>query len=67
MLRLSGATFTFRDRNFPNYARLFGDRLINIPSIIFYYLKVFLPINLGIAQHWVIKSPDFMNFSSFNL
>ena len=38
-------------------------RLINIPSIIQYYLGMFLyPMNLAIAQHWVIKSPNFINF-----
>ena len=38
-------------------------RLINIPMIILYYTaKFFFPINLGIAQHWVIKSPNLINF-----
>jgi len=38
-------------------------RLINIPMIVFYYLKKFFyPMNLAIAQHWVINSINFNNF-----
>ncbi len=38
-------------------------RLINIPSIIFYYLKMFFyPMNLAIAQHWVVRTADFQGF-----
>jgi len=38
-------------------------RLLNIPAIFQYYLSMFIyPINLAIAQHWVIRSPNFSNF-----
>jgi protein O-mannosyl-transferase len=38
-------------------------RLINIPSIILYYLGKFIfPVNLAIAQQWVIHSIDFNHF-----
>lgn len=40
-------------------------RFMNIPLIILYYLGTFfVPIRLGIAQHWVVHS---MNFSLFFL
>lgn len=38
-------------------------RLINIPAIAFYYLKIlFWPINLAIDQQWVVSSVDFPGF-----
>ena len=38
-------------------------RLINIPAIVFYYLKIFFwPINLAIDQRWVVTSVDFPGF-----
>ena len=38
-------------------------RLINIPAIVFYYLKtLFWPINLAIGQQWVVNSVDFSGF-----
>lgn len=41
----------------------FIERLVNIPQIIFFYLKTFFwPVDLAIAQHWVIKSVTFSNF-----
>lgn len=40
-----------------------SERLVNIPAIIFYYLKTFVfPLNLAINQQWVIKSADIYNF-----
>src|SRR5258708_2586972 len=40
-----------------------AERIINIPEIIFYYLKtLFFPITLTIDQYWVIKTIDFYNF-----
>src|SRR5438477_339582 len=39
------------------------ERLLNIPSVIFYYFKTFFyPVNLGINQHWIITSPTLNNF-----
>jgi len=41
----------------------FSGRLINIPAIIFFYLKTFLfPLNLSINQQWAVRTislPDF--------
>lgn len=40
------------------------DRLLNIPSIIFYYLKTFFfPLTLVIDQQWVIPSVSFSTFT----
>ena len=34
-----------------------GERLVTMPAMVTYYLKTFfLPINLAISQHWLIKS-----------
>ena len=64
LFRLSGGGLYVQERGlFPIMRISLATRLINIPSIIFYYLKMFFyPMNLAIAQHWVIKSPNFMNF-----
>ncbi len=41
----------------------FGVRLLNIPAVIFYYLKNFLyPSHLGAGQFWVVKIMDFPHF-----
>lgn len=41
----------------------FFERIITAPQIAFYYIKTFLfPIDLSIAQHWVIKEVNFINF-----
>lgn len=38
-------------------------RLINIPAILFYYLKIlFWPVNLAIDQQWVVSSVDLSGF-----
>ncbi|HEX7041724.1 MAG TPA: glycosyltransferase family 39 protein [Patescibacteria group bacterium] len=38
-------------------------RLINIPSIVFFYLKTFFyPINLAMSYQWVIRSITFYSF-----
>ncbi|KKQ25063.1 MAG: Conserved hypothetical tpr repeat protein [Candidatus Roizmanbacteria bacterium GW2011_GWC2_37_13] len=48
---------------FPIMRVSLSTRLINIPSIIFYYItKFFYPINLEIAQHWVVRAVDIRNF-----
>lgn len=64
LFRLTGGNLYVQEQGlFPIMRVPFATRLINIPSIIFYYLKMFFyPMNLAIAQHWVIKSPNFMNF-----
>lgn len=41
----------------------FNERMQSIPQIIFYYLKTFfLPKDLSISQHWVVRTVDFKNF-----
>lgn len=39
------------------------ERLINIPAILFFYLRTFLiPLDLATAQHWVVKKISFNDF-----
>lgn len=41
----------------------FGERLLTMPKIIFYYISnLFIPNQLTIAQEWVVKSVSFTNF-----
>ncbi|HSW96631.1 MAG TPA: tetratricopeptide repeat protein [Candidatus Saccharimonadales bacterium] len=41
----------------------FAERLLNIPAVIFYYLKtIFFPLKLAIDQQWVISTTTFQNF-----
>jgi len=41
----------------------FFQRLINIPAVVFYYLKtLFFPIKLAIDQQWIINSLNFQGF-----
>ncbi len=64
LFRLSGGNLYVQGQGlFPIMRVSLATRLINIPMIILYYLgKFFFPLNLEIAQHWVIKSPNFINF-----
>jgi hypothetical protein len=48
---------------FPIMRVSLATRLINIPLIIMFYItKFFYPMNLAIAQHWVVRAIDFRNF-----
>src|SRR3972149_11798820 len=39
------------------------DRLINLPAIIMYYIKIFVfPLNMSINQLWVVNNISFNNF-----
>jgi len=41
----------------------FGKRLLNIPAVLFYYIKNFLyPSHLGFQQFWIVKTMDFLHF-----
>jgi len=41
----------------------FQQRLLSLPSIVFYYIKTFLyPVNLSIDQLWVVTTPTITNF-----
>ena len=64
LFRFSGGNLYVQGQGlFPIMRVSLTTRLMNIPSIIQYYLSIFFfPINLAIAQHWVIKSPSFINF-----
>jgi protein O-mannosyl-transferase len=64
LVRISGGNLYVHGQGlFPIMRVSLITRLINIPSIIQYYLSMFFfPINLAIAQHWVIKSSNFINF-----
>ncbi len=64
LFRLSGGSLYVQGQGlFPIMRVSLVTRLMNIPLIILYYLGMFLyPINLAIAQHWVIKSISFNNF-----
>jgi len=59
----SGSLYVQGQGLFPIMRVSLVTRLINIPSIISYYFrKFFFPINLAIAQQWVIHSLDFNRF-----
>ncbi len=64
LFRVSGGSLYVQGQGlFPIMRVSFATRLINIPMIILYYLgKFFYPMNLGIAQHWVVRFIDFQNF-----
>ncbi|VVA44235.1 conserved membrane hypothetical protein [Candidatus Roizmanbacteria bacterium] len=63
-LRLAVAGIFFQKHGLSPISRMvFWERLISIPKIIFYYLKnFFYPVNLGISQHWAVRTLDFQNF-----
>ncbi|PIV10908.1 hypothetical protein COS50_02965 [Candidatus Roizmanbacteria bacterium CG03_land_8_20_14_0_80_35_26] len=64
LVRISGGNLYIHGQGlFPIMRVSFITRLMNIPLIIKYYLGMFFfPINLAIAQHWVIKLPSFIDF-----
>lgn len=40
-----------------------AERLLTLPKMIFYYLKTFFyPVDLAIAQHWVVKTANLADF-----
>lgn len=59
----SGALYVQGQGLFPIMRVTLATRLINIPSIILYYVvQFFFPFHLGIAQHWVVHSMDVLHF-----
>lgn len=59
----SGSLYVQGQGLFPIMRVSLATRLINIPLIILFYLeKIFFPINLAIAQQWVIRTVDFYHF-----
>ncbi|MEK9169366.1 MAG: hypothetical protein AAB788_01340 [Patescibacteria group bacterium] len=64
LFRVSGGSLYVQGQGlFPIMRVSLATRLMNIPMIILYYLgKFFYPMNLAIAQHWVIKAVEFQDF-----
>ncbi|MDH7475843.1 MAG: tetratricopeptide repeat protein [Microgenomates group bacterium] len=63
-LRFILAGIFFQKHNLSPINRMaFWERMISLPKIIFYYLKnFFLPTDLAISQHWVVRFYDWPNF-----
>ena len=63
-IRLIYAGVWFSSISLAPIARLeFTERLLNIPGVVFYYLKTFLwPMKLSIIQFWIMKKVDLMGF-----
>lgn len=41
----------------------FAERLLNVPAVIYYYIKTFFfPFSLAIDQHWIISNINFPDF-----
>ncbi len=41
----------------------FGTRLLNVPAVVFYYIKnFFIPWPLSLAQHWIYREFSFQGF-----
>lgn len=60
---LLGTTYVQGQGLFPIMRVSFVERLLTVPKIILFYLeKFFFPVKLAIAQHWVVISPDLINF-----
>lgn len=60
---LSGGLFVNNVNSVPIAQLSFFTRLLNIPEIVFYYLKTFIyPVNLAIGQSWVISRITFGSF-----
>lgn len=64
ILRFGLAGIYFQKHNLSPITRMsFGQRLMSVPQIIFFYLKTFFyPKDLAISQHWVVKSLTFVYF-----
>lgn len=59
----NGNTYVQGPGLFPIMRVPFGIRLLSIPQIIFFYISTFFfPLNLAIAQHWVIRSVSIREF-----
>jgi len=64
VLRVLLGGVTFSGSNIVPIATLsLPQRLLNIPSIVFYYLKTFVfPLQLTIEQSWIVNSMSFQDF-----
>jgi hypothetical protein len=63
-LRISAVgLYKYQTENFPMMQLSLSERLLNIPQILFYYLKTFLfPVHLAFAQNWTVKELSFTSF-----
>ena len=63
-IRLIYANVWFSHISLAPIARLeFTERLLNIPGVVFYYLKTFVwPMKLSIIQFWIMEKMDFNSF-----
>ncbi len=66
LIRFSIGGIYFMSLPYHPIARLsLGERLLNIPAIIFYYVRTFFfPVQLAIDQEWTIKNLNFQTFYS---
>jgi tetratricopeptide (TPR) repeat protein len=64
LLRFGIAKVYFSKVHYAAIAQLpFSQRLISVPKIAYFYLATFLaPINLSVAQHWVVRSINLYDF-----
>lgn len=59
----TGSTHFTYQQYIPIMTLSLSERLINVPQVLFYYLKTFLfPLNLAVNQTWIIRAIDFSNF-----
>ncbi len=58
-----GGVFFTKPNAIPISGLTLFERFINVPAIIYYYIKtIFLPLQLVVDQQWIIKTVDFPNF-----
>jgi tetratricopeptide (TPR) repeat protein len=63
ILRLTTVGFTASPQSSPINSLSLAERMLNAPSIMFFYLKTFVyPMDLASSYSWVIRTPNFENF-----
>ncbi|KKQ98920.1 MAG: hypothetical protein UT24_C0031G0005 [Candidatus Woesebacteria bacterium GW2011_GWB1_39_12] len=63
LLRINAIGIFTKPLNAPIAAIDLTDRLLNIPAILFFYLKTFVfPLNLASSYHWVVRQISFNQF-----
>jgi len=64
LFRISFSKLGITSNTFPIEKLSFAGRLLNIPEILFFYIKTALfPINLAVAQQWVVTKANFFTFT----
>jgi len=62
-LSLFSLQVNIKDFPFPMVRLPLPVRLLNIPLIIFFYIKTFFfPLNLSVSYDWIVHAPTFRNF-----